>query len=123
MYVVQPKGGGFPDLWSNVEGMGVKLRLKSESSGKNGNLVTEMVDIPDLPLDSFTMRVNGGGKRGALFSIGKGLCGGAGALATPVELEGHSGAALTTKVQMKAGCSKSGGKKRTLKGRAPSRAR
>jgi hypothetical protein len=123
VYVVQPKGGGFPDLWSNVEGMGVKLQLKSESSGKHGNLVTEMVDIPDLPLTSFTMRVNGGGKRGALFSIGKGLCARRGALATPVELEGHSGAARTTKVQMKAGCSKSGAKKRTRKGRAPSRAR
>lgn len=104
VYVVQPTDGGFPDLWSNVEGMGVKLRLKSESSGKNGNLVTEMVDLPDLPLSSFKMRVDGAGKGGAIFSIGKGLCRGRGSLASPVELEGHSGAVRAAKVRMKAGC-------------------
>lgn len=104
VYVVQPTDGGFPDLWSNVEGMGVKLRLKSESSGKNGNLVTEMVDLPDLPLSSFRMRVNGGRGGSALFSIGKGFCRGRGALASPVELESQSGAIRATKVRMKAGC-------------------
>jgi len=117
VYVVKPKGGGFPDLWSNVEGEGVKLQLKSESAGKNGSLITEMVDIPDLPLASFTMRVNGGGKKGALFSIDGNPC--ASNLGTPVELEGHNSAEQTMKVQMKAGCSKSGGKKRARgRGRA-----
>lgn len=106
VYVVQPTDGGFPDLWSIVEGMGVKLRLKSESSGKKGNLVTEMVDLPDLPLSSFRMRVNGGTGETALFSIGKRLCRGRGSLASPVELESHSGAIRAAKVRMKAGCPK-----------------
>jgi hypothetical protein len=120
VYVVQPDGGGFPDLWSNVEGEGVKLQLRSESSGKHGNLVTEMVDIPDLPLASFTMRVNGGGKKGALFSINGNPCSSPGALATPVELEGHDNADRVMSVQMKAGCSKSGRKQRISgRGRVP----
>jgi hypothetical protein len=124
VYVVKPKGGGFPDLWSNVEGEGVKLQLKSESAGKHGSLITEMIDIPDLPLASFTMSVNGGGKKGALFSIDGDPCASTGALATPVELEGHNEATKTMKVQMKAGCSKSGGKKRSRsRGRAPTGSR
>lgn len=124
VYLVQPKGGGVPDFWSNLEGMGVKLQMRGESSGKPGNLVTEMVEIPDLPLSSFTMHVNGGGKNGALFSVRRDLCVKRGALATPVELEGHNGMVRTMNVQMDAGCSKSSGKKkRMLRGRAPSRDR
>jgi hypothetical protein len=117
VYVVQPTDGGFPDLWSNVEGMGVKLRLKSESSGKNGSLVTEMVDLPDLPLSSFKMRVSQGAGESPLFSIGKRLCRGRGALASPVELEGHSGAIRAMKVQMKAGCPKRWAKRKRAQAR------
>lgn len=122
VYLVQPKGGGFPDLWSLVEGMGVKLQLRSESSGKHGNLVTEMLEIPDLPLSSFKMRVNGAGEKGALFSLRGGACGGGHRnLATPIELEGHDGAYKAMKVQLKTECA--GGGKRHSRKRAHRRDR
>jgi hypothetical protein len=125
VYLVQPKGKGVPDFWTTVQGMGVKLQMQGESSGKPGNLVTEVVGIPDLPLSSFTMNVNGGGKNGTLFSVDSTSCSKASALATPVELEGHQGSVETTSVKMKAACSKAkkaGGKKRSKK-RARSRGR
>jgi hypothetical protein len=119
VYVVQPKDKGFPDLWSNVEGQGVKLQLRSESTTKKGgSLISEMVEIPDLPLESFTMSVNGGGKKGALFSVGKEGCGKPGALSTAAELEGHNGAVQSANVEMKAGCSKSARKQRAAKRQA-----
>jgi len=119
VYVVQPQGGGFPELWSIIEGGGVKLELRSKSAGKKGSLTTEIVDIPDLPLGSFTMRIDAGPKKNALFTVNKDICSSAGATATPVELEGQNGVTRTTSLQMKAGCSKSAGKKRIpTKGRA-----
>ncbi|HET6998261.1 MAG TPA: hypothetical protein VFI03_06690 [Solirubrobacterales bacterium] len=122
VYVVQPKGGGFPDLWGNIESAGVKLQLRSESSGKNGNLTTEMVEIPDLPLGTFTMRITGGVKKDSFFTIGKDPCGSPGALMTAAELESQNGTTRTINARMKADCSKSGGKKRIpSKGRAPHR--
>jgi hypothetical protein len=124
VYLVQPKGGGFPDLWSVVEGAGVKLGLKSESSGKASNLVTEVLEIPDLPLSSFTMRINGRGQKGALFSIGGDSCAASARdLATPVQFEGQDGAYRTTNARLKTRCSKSGRRKRTSRSRARSRAR
>jgi hypothetical protein len=121
VYVVQPKGGGFPDLWGSIESSGVKLQLRSESSGKAGNLTTEMVEIPDLPLGTFTMRITGGVKKDSFFTIDKDPCGSAAALRTAAELESQSGTTRTMSVPMNAGCSKSAGKKRTGKGRAPHR--
>jgi hypothetical protein len=124
VYVVQPKGGGFPDLWTNVEGRGVKLQLRSESSGTNGNLITEILDIPDLPLASFTMKISGGDKKNPLIEVKQDPCATPGALTTPAELESQHGVSRTMSVQMKAGCSKSAGKDRIRgKGRAPNRSR
>ncbi|HEX5712198.1 MAG TPA: hypothetical protein VFX85_02665 [Solirubrobacterales bacterium] len=113
VYVVQPAGGGFPELWSIIEGGGVKLELRSKSAGKKGNLTTEILDIPDLPLGNFEMRIDAGPKKNALFTVTKGLCGSPDGLATPVELEGQNGMTRTVNLQMKAGCSKkkAGGKK------------
>ncbi len=119
VYLVQPaKGNGVPDFWTTVQGMGVKLQMQGQSSGKPGNLVTEIVGIPDLPLSSFTMNVSGGGKNGTLFTVDSASCSKASALSTPVELEGHQGSVETAKVKMKASCSKAkkaGGKKRSKK--------
>lgn len=124
VYLVQPKGGGFPDLWSAVEGAGVKLQLKSESSGKGSNLVTEVLEIPDLPLSSFSMRINGRGEKGALFSLGGDPCGASPRdLATPVQFEGHDGAYRTMNVRLKTQCPRSGRKKRMPRGRAHRRDR
>lgn len=124
VFLVQPKNkGDFPDLWTNVEGMGVKLQLRSESVLHDGRLNTELVEIPDLPLSSFTMNVSGGSGKDSLFSLAGNPCGSANGLATPVELEGHDGAYRTLTAQLKAGCSKSSGKKRNSRKRAPDRNR
>jgi hypothetical protein len=105
VYLVQPEHEkGLPDLWSEVEGMGVKLRLKSESHRRGGRLSTELFNIPDLPLSSFTMRLNGGFGSHSLFSLSRKACDGRTRLETPVELEGQGGNNRTTAVRLKAGC-------------------
>jgi len=106
VYLVQPdRKNGVPDLWTSVEGMGVKLQLKGESTAQRGRLNTELVDIPDLPLSSFTMRVSGGTGKRSLFSLARKACRRA-RLKTPIELEGHDGASRKMTVRLGAGCSK-----------------
>ena len=81
-----------------------------------------MVDIPDLPLGTFTMRIQGGVKKDSFFTVNGDPCARPGALKTAAELESQNGTTRTVKAQMKAGCSKSAGKKRSSgKGRAPQR--
>jgi hypothetical protein len=107
VYLVQPEGqNGFPDLWTSVEGMGVKLQMKSNSARRGGRLSTELVEIPDLPLSSFTMSV--GGERGnqPLFSLSRRACARRATLKTPVELEGQDGAHRKMSARLDAGCSK-----------------
>jgi len=107
VYLVQPeRQGGFPDLWTSVEGMGVKLQMKSNAARRGGRLSTELVDIPDLPLSSFTMRVGGGSGRHSLFSLARNACAGRARLKTPVTLEGHDGAERKMTVRLNAGCAK-----------------
>ena len=116
VYLVQSEqANGFPDLWANVEGMGVKLQLKGRAFARHGRLNTELVDIPDLPLSNFTMRVSGGAGRHSLFSLGRGACR-RGRLKTPVALEGHEGATRKMTVQLGVGCPKSGSRKRQRRG-------
>lgn len=106
VYLVQPeREKGLPDLWSEVEGMGVKLRLMSESHRRGGRLSTELFNIPDLPLSSFTMRLDGGFRSHSLFSLSRRACDRQ--LETPVELEGQGGDDRTTAVRLKAGCGNS----------------
>jgi hypothetical protein len=124
VYLVQPKDRkDSPDLWTNVEGMGVKLQLRSESVERRGQLTTELVDIPDLPLSSFAMRVSGGSGKNTLFSLGQDACGGGGSLATSIELEGHNDASHAQNVQLKASCAKSSAKKRDGRKRPQNRIR
>lgn len=107
VYLVQPEQQkGFPDLWTSVEGMGVKLQLKSNADRRGGRLSTELVDIPDLPLSSFTMRIGGGSGKHSLFSLSRKACAGRARLKTPVGLEGHDGAHRKMAVQLNAGCKK-----------------
>jgi hypothetical protein len=113
VYLVQPEDNdSLPDLWTSVEGAGVKLQLKSRSDRRGGRFETELVDIPDLPLSSFTMRVDGGDGARSPFSLGSRACSGPARLRTPVELEGQDGAERKMKTQLDADCSKPAGKER-----------
>jgi hypothetical protein len=108
VYLVQPKGGGFPDFSTSVEGGGVPLQLTGESFRQGGHFVTKMVGLPDLPLSEFTMHLNGG--KSGLFSLTKSPCGGhrTRELASPVSLLAQNGAHRGMQVQLKASCPSSG---------------
>ncbi|HWP33866.1 MAG TPA: hypothetical protein VNL97_08990 [Solirubrobacterales bacterium] len=116
VYLVQPKGGGFPDFLISLVGGGVPLQLRGESSRQGGRLVTKMVDLPDIPLSTFTMNLDG---REGLFSLKRDPCGGGRGLTSPVSLIAHDGAYREMHVPLKAGC---GGKKRVGR-QAPDRRR
>lgn len=113
VYLVQPEdNGSLPDLWTSVAGAGVKLQLRSRSDRHAGRFETELVDIPDLPLSSFTMHVDGGDGGRSPFSLGSGACLGRARLATPVELEGQDGADRKMDAQLDAGCPKTAAQER-----------
>jgi hypothetical protein len=116
VYLVQPKGGGFPDFLISLVGGGVPLQLRGESSRQGDRLVTKMVDLPDIPLSTFTMNLDG---REGLFSLKRDPCGGGRGLTSPVALIAHDGAYRGMHVRLKASC---GGKKRVGR-QAPDRRR
>ncbi len=123
VYLVQPKGNGFPELWNDLEATGVKMQLTGQSLQKNDRLITEMVDLPDVPLSRFTMHLNGG--EDGLFTLKGDPCKGGPPrrLISPVSLEGQDGAYRATRIPLKAGCSK-GRRERSFIGRlAPDRFR
>lgn len=108
VYLVQPEGNSrLPDLWTSVQGGGVKLQLQGRTVRRRGGFRTEFVDIPDLPLSSFTMRVGGGGGTRSLFSLDRGACARPAQLKTPVRLEGQNGRRRSTSVRLAAGCPRS----------------
>jgi hypothetical protein len=111
VYVVQPPGDGFPDLWINLEGMGLELALRSEVSQRHGRLVTKFVGLPDVPLSKFTMQLRGGDD--GILSLRKGFCarGRASRLVSQVAVEGQNGAYRRVRVPVsaKGGCRGSSG--------------
>lgn len=120
VYLVQPQGGGFPDFWSDLEGMGVKIQLVAESSQQGNHLVTEMSDLPDVPLSTFTMNLNGG--KGGLFSFNGNPCGRNRGLTSPVSLLAQDGAGRRMQVPFKTSCARSH-RKRIVGRQAPDRRR
>lgn len=108
IYAVQPRGSGFPDFSTSVEGGGIQLQLTGESFRRGGRFVTKMIDAPDIPMSEFTMHLNGG--KDGLFTLTKRPCGGGNAreLSSPVALLGQNGAHRGMQVQLKASCASSG---------------
>jgi hypothetical protein len=60
IYVVQPRGNGLPDLGIGLTAMGVQMNISGRTESEDGRLVTKLVGLPDTPLSSVTMRMNGG---------------------------------------------------------------
>lgn len=123
VYVVQPKGNGSPDLWSNVNGLGVHLNFRAEISAKEGRAAVELADLPDMPLSRFAMRLDGG--EDGVLTLKRGLCAG-GRLrqnAPPIVAEGQNGAYRRVQVPLTAqgGCGSSG-RSRPAPGSAPRQA-
>ncbi len=96
IYVVQPEGAGLPDLWTDIRGEGIRLETRSTASLEDGRIETKLVDLPDLPLTKFVMRLDGG-KRGAL-ALRHDPCAGRDRETGRAGLEGQDGAFRVVRV-------------------------
>ncbi len=104
VFAVQPPGTGLPDLWVVLRGAGVRLDVRARSAVERRRVVTELVDLPDLPLTGVTMRLTGG-ERGILSLVRRPCGGGDRWAAASVVLEGQSGAARIERVAVeRPGC-------------------
>jgi hypothetical protein len=72
IYVVQPPGNGLPDLWTDLNGGGIRLAVRAETKTKGGRLEARLVGIPDVPMPQLTMRLDGGDK--GILVLREGLC-------------------------------------------------
>jgi hypothetical protein len=92
VYVVQPHGHGSPDLWTSIEGEGIELDLRSETSEEKGRTTVALTDLPDIPLSTFTLSLEGGDK--GVISLRDGLCDGARPrrISSPIATEGQNDA-------------------------------
>lgn len=72
VYVVRPRDNGQPDLGIGLSAMGMSLGLRGHTSLRDGRLVTNLSGLPDMPMESITMRLGGGGNEA--FSLAEGLC-------------------------------------------------
>ena len=84
-YAVQPEGGGSPDVWA---GQGIEILLKGETVVRKGRIEAKLVDLPDFPLRSFALRLDGGDD--GLFVLRRSPC--AKRMKVPIDVEGHNSA-------------------------------
>jgi hypothetical protein len=100
VYVVQPHGTGLPDLWTAIEGSGIRLDLRAKTRVAGRRVHATLLDLPDLPLSSFTMRLGTGGQ--SVLRFDRSPCAatarGAGAVAV---LEGQNGAARIARTRIR----------------------
>jgi hypothetical protein len=93
VYLVQPRGKGLPDVWAMLGGEGVKLGARMRTVVEDGRIRGEIVDLPDVPLETFTIDF-AGGKRG-MFEAKRSACvsGRARPMGASARLKAYSGAA------------------------------
>jgi hypothetical protein len=110
VYVVQPKGSGPPDLWARVNGLGVHQSFRAATSARDQRTRVTLVDLPDMPLSTFTMRLDGGA--GGVVSLRGGLCAGGHlrSVTAPFAAEAQQGSFRRTQVPLnaKADCKSAG---------------
>jgi hypothetical protein len=107
LYAVQPKGNRTPDVWIELKGSGLEVRLRGETSTAKGRVMTRLVDLPDFTMSSFQMRF-GGGAHG-VFKLKSSPCrAGRKGLLAPIEIEGQNLALRQIDAQAKVtgGCGK-----------------
>jgi len=106
IYVVQPAGDGLPEMWLRMTTMGVQVNGQSTTTMQDGHLVTNFVGLPDMPLSSLAMRLEGG--KGGLLSLGAAPCshGHARPLVVSAAISAQNGArrALRLPIETGAGC-------------------
>ncbi len=113
IYLVQPKGRGLPGLWTRISAQGFEVNVAGETFRRGGHLVTEIRDLPDMPLSRFTMSLDGG--KGGPFSLKGGLCrsGHARSLFSPTEAEAQNGAYLLARMPLATPARCGGGRNRS----------
>jgi hypothetical protein len=72
IYIVQPSDNGLPDLGISLSALGTDLSFSGQTELEDGHIVTKLVGLPDMPLSSFTMRLQGGDD--GAFGLEIGLC-------------------------------------------------
>lgn len=103
VYVVRPESGTLPDLWVNVRGSGISMNLRSTTSWSVGKPVrATFVDLPDVPMSSFTLQLRGGGR--GMLALAKDLCsrGRAVRLTASGSMLGHNGKRRSGRVRVQA---------------------
>jgi hypothetical protein len=89
IYIVQPSDDGSPDLWTSLEGGGLQMNLRGETAtAKDGRVEAKLIDLPDFPLSSFTMRLAAG--RHGIFKLRRSPCAGDPSLAVRLALVGQN---------------------------------
>lgn len=82
-----------PTLYVPLAGDGVRVNLRGETSVSHGRLVTTFGSIPDQPITTFTLNIDGG-KRGIIAAT-RDLC--AGRLKASARFAGHNGKTAPTR--------------------------
>ena len=104
IYVVQPQGGGEPDLWVALHGEGLELNMRSTSRKHHGKVENVFEELPDVPMSEFTTEFAAGG----VLSLRRGLCAGGhrARLRAATRLGGQNGASSQrqTPVQVPKAC-------------------
>jgi hypothetical protein len=111
VYVAQPKGNGPPDLWISLAALGVHVSLRGKtSSTPDGQFVTKLGGMPDIPLSELTMQLGDGESRILSLAVSPCANGHPRRLAPTVVLEGQSGARrkLHPGIALRVGCADSG---------------
>ena len=108
VYIVQPRGGGSPDLWATLEGQGLDVSLRGETAVKEGQTEARFAGIPDFPLASVRLKLEGGGS--GLLQLRHKPCG---RLIGPTEMRAHNSAQVEIQapVAAPASCGRERGRK------------
>jgi hypothetical protein len=105
IYVVQPKGGGTPDIWASLGSQGLQVDLRGETTTEKGHIEFRFPKAPDFPFKNFTLGFAGG--QGGLLELKGSPCAG---VVAPMELAAQNGdrAELRTRLTAPAGCDREG---------------
>lgn len=105
VYVVQPRGGGSPDLWASLSGQGLEVNLRGETVVRGGQTETRFVDMPDFPLKLLSLQMTAG--EDGVLRLKRKPCG---RLSAPTDLSAQNGARrkVRTRVEVRARCKRDG---------------
>jgi hypothetical protein len=108
IFLVQPRGGGSPELWTSLAGEGLQVTLKAQTASGKGGTEAKLVDMPDFPLKSFAIHLDGG--EHGLFKLKRNPCGAGRGLLAPVDVAGHNGAlkSIHERAEVRGRCTRGG---------------